>query len=208
MLSVPDLIDQLELELDAAGLDRPDIVGNSLGGWCALELAKRGRARRVVAIGPAGMQDQQQGIRFMRLFTQFRVVARRTPRLASFSMASPLVGRQALAMVARRADRLPAPLVRDIIRSVAECELPDLFAPALGSGAQLPSIEKAEDIDVPVLILWGTRDPLVTRDQVDRYLAAIPNSRLVELDGLSHCPQLDDPDRVAAEILGFVREAS
>ena len=47
--------DAVEAELDAAGFERPDIAGNSLGGWLALELAKRGRARTVVGIAPAGM---------------------------------------------------------------------------------------------------------------------------------------------------------
>ena len=48
------LADWLERELDAVGWDSAHIVGNSLGGWLALELAKRGRARSVVALAPAG----------------------------------------------------------------------------------------------------------------------------------------------------------
>ena len=41
-------------QLDRAGIERAHIVGNSLGGWVALELARRGRARSVVLFGPAG----------------------------------------------------------------------------------------------------------------------------------------------------------
>jgi pimeloyl-ACP methyl ester carboxylesterase len=44
----------LERELDGAGIGRAHIVGNSLGGWHAFELAARGRARSVVALAPAG----------------------------------------------------------------------------------------------------------------------------------------------------------
>ena len=41
--------------LDELGLDPAHVAGNSVGGWTALELAKNGRARSVVAIGPAGL---------------------------------------------------------------------------------------------------------------------------------------------------------
>jgi pimeloyl-ACP methyl ester carboxylesterase len=51
---VEALTDALERELDAAGWDTAHVDGNSLGGWLALELAKRGRARSVVAFAPAG----------------------------------------------------------------------------------------------------------------------------------------------------------
>lgn len=50
------LADAVERELDSLGLDAPALVGNSLGGWLALELARRGRAARVVAIAPSGLE--------------------------------------------------------------------------------------------------------------------------------------------------------
>jgi pimeloyl-ACP methyl ester carboxylesterase len=46
--------DVLERDLDAAGISTAHIVGSSLGGWLAFELAARGRARSVVALAPAG----------------------------------------------------------------------------------------------------------------------------------------------------------
>jgi len=45
------------------------LVGNSVGGWMALELAKRGRARSVVAIAPAGgWADDRFGRQLARRF--------------------------------------------------------------------------------------------------------------------------------------------
>src|SRR4051794_26649567 len=52
--SMQAVIDQVERDLDDAGFDTAHLVGNSLGGWAALELAKRGRARSVVALSPGG----------------------------------------------------------------------------------------------------------------------------------------------------------
>jgi pimeloyl-ACP methyl ester carboxylesterase len=200
---IKPLVDFLEAELDAAGFDRVDVVGNSLGGWCALELARRGRARRVVAIAPVGMHTQQQGLRWVSQFDRGRDLARRTSWISAIVMASPAVRRKALALLTADGGLLPAMLVRELVLSIADCDLPDFFAALLASGAQVPMIEAAEEIDVPVLVVWANGDRLVSGDQIDRYLAALPNAQTVELDGLGHCPQLEDPQRVAAEVLRF-----
>jgi pimeloyl-ACP methyl ester carboxylesterase len=57
-VSVNALVDAVERDLDAAGFDTAHVVGNSLGGWIAFDLATRGRARSVVALAPAGGWEQ------------------------------------------------------------------------------------------------------------------------------------------------------
>jgi pimeloyl-ACP methyl ester carboxylesterase len=53
--------DYLEGHLDDIGVGSAHFVGNSLGGALALELAKRGRARTVVALAPAGGWTEGDG---------------------------------------------------------------------------------------------------------------------------------------------------
>ena len=53
-LSSSVLADHVERQLDELGWDTAHIVGNSLGGWVAFELERRGRARTVTGIAPAG----------------------------------------------------------------------------------------------------------------------------------------------------------
>src|SRR5437763_8918020 len=53
--------DHLERHLDEIAVDTAHVVGNSLGGALALELAKRGRARSVVALAPAGGWNRGDG---------------------------------------------------------------------------------------------------------------------------------------------------
>lgn len=53
-LTNPALLRSLERMLDDAGFATAHIAGNSLGGYLALGLAARGRARSVVALAPAG----------------------------------------------------------------------------------------------------------------------------------------------------------
>src|SRR4051795_11775584 len=48
------LADAVERAMDAAGFEIAHLVGNSLGGHVALQLASRGRAQTVVAFAPAG----------------------------------------------------------------------------------------------------------------------------------------------------------
>ncbi len=53
-LSSAVLADHVERQMDELGWDTAHIVGNSLGGWVAFELERRGRARSVTGIAPAG----------------------------------------------------------------------------------------------------------------------------------------------------------
>jgi pimeloyl-ACP methyl ester carboxylesterase len=53
------LADAVESERDRIGFDAPALIGNSLGGWVALELARRGRVARSVVISPSGLESPQ-----------------------------------------------------------------------------------------------------------------------------------------------------
>jgi pimeloyl-ACP methyl ester carboxylesterase len=60
--TVNALAEAVEDELDREGLDRVHVAGNSLGGWVALELARRGRALSVVALSPSGLETPPERV--------------------------------------------------------------------------------------------------------------------------------------------------
>src|SRR3954467_10212641 len=60
-LTVDTLPDPLARAMDEGGIETAHIGGNSLGGYMALRLAERGRARSVVALAPAGGWEQGEG---------------------------------------------------------------------------------------------------------------------------------------------------
>src|SRR3954453_8203310 len=62
-VTIWDVIDTAERYLDERGLDRPHLAGNSMGGFVALELARRGRAETVCALSPAGFWSTGDGSR-------------------------------------------------------------------------------------------------------------------------------------------------
>jgi pimeloyl-ACP methyl ester carboxylesterase len=57
---------------------------------------------------------------------------------------------------------------------------------------------------VPTLLIWGTHDPIIPIEHARVTQARIPESRLVEMDGAGHWPQLEDPNRFVAELAEFV----
>ena len=89
------ITDAVEHTLDAEGLDRVHVLGNSLGARIALELAVRGRARSVVAIAPSGVNIPQERLYQGATMGLARIVMRAAqPLIASVSRSA--AGRAAL----------------------------------------------------------------------------------------------------------------
>ena len=65
-----------------------------------------------------------------------------------------------------------------------------------------------QHLDVPVLVLWGPRDPVAVPDIARLLAAEIPGARLQWLDGLGHYPQLENPDATASALLDFLAPGS
>jgi pimeloyl-ACP methyl ester carboxylesterase len=57
---------------------------------------------------------------------------------------------------------------------------------------------------MPTLIIWGTEDPVIPIEHGRVAHEAVPRSRLVEIEGAGHWPQLDDPERFVGELIAFV----
>jgi len=62
---------------------------------------------------------------------------------------------------------------------------------------------KLDDITVPVLLVWGDRDRMVSHSGARHVLEAVPQARYVELDGCGHCPQLEATERLLELPLPF-----
>jgi len=185
--------------LDEVGWDAPHTAGNSMGGWLALELARRRRAATVVAISPAGMwTDKEAAWAERSLRFQHGVAERLLPYAERLTRSA--VGRTLLfSGVASRPWRIDA---------ADAAEAFELFA---GCPGWLSTIEALTDdrprdlgsIECPVRIVWGSRDTLLLPRQADRFVRHIPNSELVRLPRLGHVPMADDPEAIANTILEF-----
>ena len=197
------LADHVERFLDAQGWQRAHLVGNSLGGWIALELSRRGRALSVCAVSPAGWWDRAERAFVTRSLRATYAIGRALvgSGAETWVAASPLRRRAALWQMTYRSDRMPAAEVVDALRALAGSEG---FLP---TAAEMDRTHFQGAADVPqdiTTIAWGQHDRLLLRPQPERARAALPGARHVELAGCGHVPSWDDPRVVAAAILSSV----
>jgi len=198
------LADAVERVMDEAGFATADIAGNSLGGYVALQLAARGRARSVVALAPAGGWAERDAS-FHDVLASFETLRRMADAAAPHAdtiASTPDGRRRAMELIVSNAAHIPADLVAHQIRGVAGCtELFRLVDYARREGWPLDPAA----IGGPVRVVWGTADrvlpwPASAARFRDDWL---PHADWVELDGVGHCPQLDVPLETAQLILGF-----
>lgn len=196
------LPDAVEAAMDAAGFDTAHIAGNSLGGYVALQLAARGRARSVVAFAPAGgwMPGEEWARGMLAGFSAFQAQARAAAPHAAAITATPEGRRRATRSIVVDPRHMPAELIAHQMLGAALCAVAPMLDCALRDGYELD----AEAIACPVRIVWGAQDALLPWPAAAvRYRTALlPAADWVELEGVGHCPQLDVPLEAAELILG------
>jgi pimeloyl-ACP methyl ester carboxylesterase len=201
--TVAAVLDALERLLDEAGFATAHIVGNSLGGYLALQLAARGRARSVVALAPAGGWGEGDDS-FDETLDHFETMQEQLRRLAPHAEAvvsTPAGRRRATLLTSVNFEHIPPDLLAHQICGVAACRaVGPLLALARRDGWSLD----AQRLICPVRILWGTEDRLLPwPSSAARYRREwLPHADWVVLDGVGHCPQLDVPLETAELILG------
>jgi pimeloyl-ACP methyl ester carboxylesterase len=194
----------VERAMDEAGFESAHIAGNSLGGFVALQLAARGRARTVTALAPAGgwAPGDESYRDLLRLQAAMRVVARSTGPHAEALVASEAGRRRATALISVNFEHIPAELLVHQLMGVAGCTAARALTDhALREGWQLD----AERIDCPVRVVWGTADRLLPWPSAAARFREdwLAHADWVVLDGVGHCPQLDVPVEAAELIRGF-----
>lgn len=199
--AVDKIVDVMCRQLDEAAINTAHLVGNSLGGWVALELARRGRAKSVLALSPAGAWRSRRDLR--RLLFLFRAGAalgrvKDTTNLVAYKR----VRRILLLLMAEHADRMTSAQVAAAVEDIAGCTaLPEILAGARDGG----QINPVSDVDCRVRIVWGLQDRLLP---FMRYgapmLAAVPAADFKLIPGVGHVPMIDDPTLIADTILEFV----
>ncbi len=175
--------------LDSLGVADSHLVGNSLGAWVAIELARAGRARSVTGIAPAGFWSRPLG---PRRGIEPRTLARIALPLLPVLSRSPRGRRLALGGAVARPERVPpdaaARLVRDYARAPAFVRANAAMRSAL--------VGQLANLSLPVTLAWAEHDKLVRRPG-----RSVPGARMVDLPGCGHIPTWDDPELVTRVVL-------
>jgi pimeloyl-ACP methyl ester carboxylesterase len=198
------LADAVESELDRLGLDAPAVVGNSLGGWVALELARRGRGARAVVISPSGLESAPERALVIAVNELMRLRARFAAPLGQWLTAPALVRVMLLGGLRSQPWRLSA---RAAARDLHDFGYSPGFQSTLSSTVATRVPMWLGEIRVPVRVAFGTLDLMLGVFTAPRFAVAIPRAELVPLPAVGHVPMLDDPELVASTILDFTADA-
>jgi len=200
------LLGAVERAMDEAGFETAHVVGNSLGGYVALKLAERGRAKSVVALAPAGgwALDDDSYLGTLDYFTTMQGMLKAAVAHVELIVTTDEGRRRATQDVVENYQHIPSELIAHMMQGAATCPgFDELIAHGRDRGWNLD----AERVTCPVRVVWGTADRILPwPETAARYREDwLPNADWVELDGIGHAPQLDVPTEVAELILEFAR---
>jgi len=189
-----DLVEDLNEFLDWFGLERPAVLGVSFGGVLALELAvrrpQRLQALMVQGVGPRfepGLLQQVAGL-----------VLSRYPLPAN----NPFVNQFFNLFFGSR--QKPGPLFDFVTRRCWQTDQ-GVMAHRFQLVEQLDFAGRLGNVRVPALVMAGERDLLVSAQGIEELRQGIKRSRAVRLPGCGHLAFATHPERVAAEVNGFLR---
>jgi len=187
-----NIVQALAEQLQAKGIDEPvDMVGNSLGGLLALESARQGLARSVVALSPAGLWREEAASHVDPVFSLMRWSLKMFPQLSEMLVSIPPLRAALFALpVSTQAWRMPK---QDAITAVRDFRQAHGFEDTYAAVSRFVA---GHDIDIPLTVAFGTRDWLLPANSQQR--DELPaHTRWLQPRGWGHVPMWDDPDAVA-----------
>jgi pimeloyl-ACP methyl ester carboxylesterase len=195
--------------LIALGEERATVVGHSLGGGIAMQFAYQfaQRVERLALVSSGGLgREVSLLLRAAALPGAGRVL----PLIAApWLLDAGAVTARALGRVGLRAGSDLSGMAQGIA-SLGSVEARAAFVATVQSvidpgGQRVNASDRLYlAAEVPTLILWGERDPMIPVAHAHAAHAAMPGSRLELFEAAGHFPFHDDPERFAAVLADFV----
>jgi pimeloyl-ACP methyl ester carboxylesterase len=199
------LADDIERRLDALGWDTAHIVGNSLGGWVAFELERRGRARTLTGIAPAGGWRYFTPVKFEIVFKFLAglPVWLTAKALGPRALRLPFARQAATVPISATSDGVSDADLRDIIDDVTHCRA---YYQLLIKSLTLPGLLEMADGTVPTHLVICEKDRVLPHPRFTRHFTSLlpKDTQITHVDGVGHIPMFEAPRRVADLIVEFV----
>ena len=182
LMSMRDLAGWYLGALDDLGLERVNVVGFSLGGWLAAEMATMcpQQFKKLVLVCAAGVRPPTGEI-----FDIYQVMAK---EYITYSIFDPA----ATPEFQKICPDEPPPETLDTWDMAREGACVVSWRPYMhypGLQHLLPRLKR-----LPTLIVWGRQDLIVPLSAGQLYQASIPGSRLAVIDNCGHRPEVEKPD--------------
>jgi pimeloyl-ACP methyl ester carboxylesterase len=176
-----------------------------MGGALALELAKRGRARSVVAFSPGGGWELggPEPERVARFFARQMRIVRVSRRQLTRLMRRPGARRLALREIMRHGELIAPADAVDLSLDPLGCTVVDDVLASLRAGRA--HIEHLDQVTAPTLIAWAQRDRILPLQTCSaRFVRELPNAEFRVLPRVGHVPMWDDTRLVVNTIIDWV----
>jgi pimeloyl-ACP methyl ester carboxylesterase len=195
-LSPGDMAAAVGRWMDALGIHRLHVAGNSMGGWVALEVAADGRALSVTALCPAGLWEPiRRRSPLMDINRSFaRITRPAIPVLSRSPLARSIGFRHTVERPEMLTPEITAGAVRDLIEAVAY--------DAAHVGMVHRSFDRSDEVphDVPVVIAFGDRDRIIPAAAGRERDHSPVHARWITLERCGHVPMWDVPDETVTLI--------
>jgi pimeloyl-ACP methyl ester carboxylesterase len=177
--------------IDAAGLGRPHVLGHSIGGWTAAEMAAMspGAIDRLVLVAPAGLKPDTGEILdvFYHSPLQLRDLTVHDP--GTVPEWDELFG------------AAPTPAEMDLLERNREMTARLTWKPYMHS----PTLSRfLPRVTNPTLVVWGREDRIIPVACGEQYRRLLPRAQLRVLDGCGHLPPVEQPERFARLVIDFL----
>jgi pimeloyl-ACP methyl ester carboxylesterase len=195
--TLPDWIDSCDdiayvhLELmDRLGLHQADIIGCSIGGWIAAELATKSpeRVRKLVLVAPEGVKLGPADK--LDIPDIYAMPANELERISYHDPAQMQID------LSRLSDEELAIRVRNRETTALLVWEPYMHNPKLR--------HRLHRVTAPTLFVRGESDGLVPADYIAAYARLLPNARVETIAAAGHSPHLEQPEAFARVVLEFL----
>ena len=205
--TIYDVVDWAEGYLDEQDLQQPHLVGHSMGGFVAIELARRGRAKTVCALSPGGFWSSGDGLRkrTMAKVTSGEGMARLIRPIAGFALRSATIRRLWFrGSAAEHGDRITAQRAVEFVDDYLGCTVPSEIL-----STDEEQIAPLDPLPCPITLAWSEKDAMLpVASYGPNARERLPQATFIILEDVGHVPMMDDPALVARTILACTGAAT